>query len=91
MRAAGKKDHACREVYEAVRERRAANMRLLPPTCTTPGNYEQTSTTTPIGDLVWSTNAPEYGLLIISRGRAPGQYAAIVRDIWIRTLLRNPP
>ena len=29
LRAAGEKDPACREVYQAVRERRAANMRLF--------------------------------------------------------------
>jgi len=40
---------------------------------------------------VWSMNAPEYFLLIRSRGRTPEQYAAMVRDVWIQTLLRNPP
>jgi hypothetical protein len=42
-------------------------------------------------DLVWSMNAPEYFLLITSRGLTAEQYAAIVRDVWIRTLLRDPP
>lgn len=41
--------------------------------------------------LVWSMNAPEYYLLITSRGWTPGQYAGMIRDVWIRTLLRDPP
>jgi hypothetical protein len=43
-----------------------------------------------IADLVWSMNAREYYVLITSQGRTPEQYAAMVRDVWIRTLLRNP-
>jgi hypothetical protein len=44
-----------------------------------------------IADLVWSMNAPEYFLLVTLRGRTPEQYSAMVRDVWIRTLLRIPP
>ena len=36
-------------------------------------------------------NAPEYFLLIMPRGRTAEQYAALVPDVWIKSLLRNPP
>ncbi len=35
-------------------------------------------------------NAPEYFLLIMSRGWTGEQYAAVVPDVWIKSMLRNP-
>jgi hypothetical protein len=43
-----------------------------------------------VADLVWSTNSPEFYLLVTSRGRTPEQYAAGVADLWTRTLLERP-
>jgi AcrR family transcriptional regulator len=91
LRAAGEKDPACREVYQAVRERRAANMRLFAADLRNTGELRDDLEDDTVADLVWSMNAPEYFLLIRSRGWTPEQYAAMVRDVWIRTLLRNPP
>ena len=91
LRAAGETDAACREVYAAVRERRAANMRLFAADLRATGELRDDLDDHTIADLVWSMNAPEYFLLIRSRGRTPEQYAAMVRDVWIQTLLRNPP
>ena len=90
LRAAGETDPACREVYQAVRERRAANMRLFAADLRSTGELRGDLDDDTVADLVWSMNAPEYYLLIRSRSRTPGQYAAMVRDVWIRTLLRNP-
>jgi AcrR family transcriptional regulator len=91
LRAAGEKDPACREVYQAVRERRAANMRLFAADLRSTGELRDDLDDDTVADLVWSMNAPEYFLLITSRGWTPERYAAMVRDVWIRTLLRNPP
>jgi AcrR family transcriptional regulator len=91
LRAAGQTDPACREVYQAIRERRAANMRLFAADLRATGELRDDLDDDAIADLVWSMNAPEYFLLITSRGRRPAQYAAMIRDVWIRTLLRNPP
>lgn len=91
LRAAGETEPGCREVYQAVRERRAANMRLFAADLRATGELRDDLDDDTVADLVWSMNAPEYFLLITSRGRTPGQYAAMVRDVWIRTLLRNPP
>jgi AcrR family transcriptional regulator len=91
LRAAGETDAACREVYDAVRERRAANMRLFAADLRATGELRDDLDDHAIADLVWSMNSPEYFLLIRSRGRTAEQYAAMVRDVWIQTLLRNPP
>jgi hypothetical protein len=91
LRVAGETDPACREVYQAVRERRAANMRLFAADLRNTGELRDDLDDDTIADLVWSMNAPEYYLLVTSRGWTPGQYAAMVRDVWTRTLLRDPP
>jgi hypothetical protein len=38
-------------------------------------------------DLVWSTNAPEYYLLLASRGWSAQRYGDLLVDVWTRTLL----
>ena len=91
LRVAGETDPACREVYQAVRERRAANMRLFAADLRNTGELRDDLDDDTIANLVWSMNAPEYYLLVTSRGWTPGQYAAMVRDVWTRTLLRDPP
>jgi AcrR family transcriptional regulator len=91
LRAAGETDPACREVYQAIRERRAANMRLFAAYLRATGELRDDLDDDAVADLVWSMNAPEYFLLITSRDRTAEQYADIIRDVWIRTLLRNPP
>jgi AcrR family transcriptional regulator len=91
LRAAGETDPGCRDVYEGVRERRAANMRLFAAELRSTGELRDDIDDVSVADLVWSMNAPEYFLLVTSRGRTPEQYAALLRDVWIRTLLRNPP
>lgn len=90
LRAAGETDPACQEVYQAVRERRAANMRLFAADLRSTGELRDDLDEDTVAILVWSMNAPEYYLLIRSRGRTPEQFAAMVRDVWIRTLLRKP-
>jgi AcrR family transcriptional regulator len=88
LREAGHTDAACREVYRSVSERRAANMHLLAADLRATGEVRDDLDDDAVAELVWSTNGPDYYLLIRSRGRSPEEYAALVRDIWIRTLLR---
>lgn len=87
LREAGHTDPACREVYRSVEERRADNMRLLAADLRTTGEVRDDLDDDAVADLVWSMNGPDYFQLIRSRGRTPEQYAALVRDVWIRTLL----
>ncbi len=90
LRVAGQTDPACRKVYRAVTERRAANMRLFAADLRSTGEVRADLDDDDVADLVWSMNGPDYFLLMRSRGRTPAQYAAVVRDVWTRTLLTNP-
>jgi hypothetical protein len=40
-----------------------------------------------VADIVWSTNAAEYWLLLDQRGWTPARYEALLVDMWSRTLL----
>ena len=91
LRVAGETDPACREAYVAVRERRARNMRLFAADLRATGELRDDLDDEAVADLVWSMNAPEYYLLVASRGWTPQRYAAMLRDVWTRTLLRHPP
>ena len=40
-----------------------------------------------VADLLWTTNSTAFYRLATSGGRGPGDYAAMVLDLWTRTLL----
>ena len=87
LRVAGKTDEGCRAVAEALDERRAANMRLFATDLRATGELRDDLTDGEVADLVWTMNSPQYFRLVTSRGR---DYAAIVADVWTRTLLAAP-
>ncbi len=87
LRVAAITDSECRAVWDALNERRAANMRLFARDLRATGELRADLTDDDVADLVWSTNSPEFYLLVTSRGRTPEQYAALVADLWTRTLL----
>ena len=88
LRMAGETDPACSQIWTELNERRARNMRLLAADLRSTGELRDDLDDDAVADLVWSMNAPDYYLLVTSRGRTPEQYAELVRDVWIRTLLR---
>jgi AcrR family transcriptional regulator len=87
LRVAALSDPDCRTVWRRLNERRAQNMRLLAADLRATGEVREDLTDDDVADLVWSTNSPEFYLLTVSRGRTPEQYAALVGDLWTRTLL----
>ena len=40
-----------------------------------------------VAHLLWTTNSTAFYRLATSGGRGPGDYAAMVLDLWTRTLL----
>jgi AcrR family transcriptional regulator len=88
LRVAAQSDDGCREVYESVSERRAANMRLFAADLRATGQLRDDLDDDAVADLVWSMNSPDYFQLVRSRGYSPEQYAGLVREVWTRTLLR---
>jgi AcrR family transcriptional regulator len=90
LREAGRTDPACRELHRTISDRRAGNMRLFAADLRSTGELRAELDDQMVADLVWSMNAPDYYLLVRSRGRTAEQYATLLRDVWTRTLLQNP-
>lgn len=72
--------------FESIGERRAANMRTFAAELRSTGDVRVDLDDDAIADIVWSMNGPDFYLLMRSRGRTPAEYAAVVRDVWTRTL-----
>lgn len=87
LRVAGQSDVECRRVYESVSDRRAANMRLFAADLRATGRLRAELDDDAVADLVWSMNSPDYFQLLRSRGYSPERYAALVCEVWTRTLL----
>ena len=90
LREAGINDPECRRLYESVGERRAANMRTFAADLRSTGDVREDLDDDDVADLVWSMTGPDFFLLMRDRGRTPADFAALVRDVWTRTILRNP-
>lgn len=91
LRQAGETDEACRKAWVELVERRASNMRVLATDLRETGEVRPELTDDVVADLVWTTNSPEYFLLLRSRGWTPERYAAHLQDLWARLLLRDAP
>ena len=90
LRVAGATDPECRKVWETLDDRRSRNMRLFAADLRSTGEVREDLTDDEVADLVWSMNSPQYYLLITGHGRSPEEYAALVKDVWTRTLLARP-
>jgi AcrR family transcriptional regulator len=87
LRQAAATEPACAELWRTIADRRAANMRLLAADLRATGELRPELTDDDVADLVWSTNAPEYYLLLAGRGWSPERFERLLVDVWTRTLL----
>lgn len=87
LRSAGATDDDCREMFETVSRRRAANMLLLAADLRSTGDLRADLTDEWVAGLVWSMNGPDYFELLRTRGLTAQQYVALVTEVWTRTLL----
>ena len=87
LRKAGETDADCAQTWHRLVNRRAANMRLFAADLRSTGELRDDLTDQEVADLVWSTNAAEYWLLLDQRGWTPARYEALLVDVWSRTLL----
>jgi len=87
LRKAGDTDAGCAATWQALVTRRAANMRLFAADLRSTGALREDLTNDEVADLVWSTNAAEYWLLLDQRGWTPARYEALLVDLWSRILL----
>lgn len=84
---AGEDDPACRAAATRLEERRAANMRLLAAELRATGELRDDLDDDTVADLIWSTNAVEYYLLLERRGWTAEDYGRLLTELWTRTLL----
>jgi AcrR family transcriptional regulator len=89
LRVAGLDDPECRAVAERVAARRAGNMRLFAADLRATGELRADLGDDDVADLVWTMTGPEYFALVSASGRDPAAYAALVADVWTRTLLER--
>jgi AcrR family transcriptional regulator len=89
LRAAADDDPECRRTWDALSDRRAANMLLLAADLRATGELREDLTDADVARLVWTMNGPEYFTLVTSRGVNGQGYADLVSDVWTRTLLRG--
>ena len=87
LRDAAADDPECGALLARISERRAANMRLLAADLRATGELRPELDDDRVADLVWSMNSPEYFDLLAGRGYSPEEYAALLVDVWTRTLL----
>jgi AcrR family transcriptional regulator len=87
LRTAGETDAACANAWRRLVDRRADNMRLFAAELRRTGGVRADLTDAEVADLVWSTNAPEYWLLLKQRGWSPVRYERLLVDVWNRVLL----
>ena len=87
LRVAAEHDPDCRAVLERLDARRAANMLRLAADLRATGEARPDLTDADVAHLLWTTNSPAFYRLATSGGRGPDDYAAMVLDLWTRTLL----
>ena len=87
LRKAADTDSACAATWHHLVDRRAANMLLFAADLRSTGDLRADLSDQEVADIVWSTNAAEYWLLLDQRGWTPARYQALLVDVWSRTLL----
>jgi AcrR family transcriptional regulator len=83
-------DADCARLWQGIADRRAANMLLFARDLRATGELRPDLDDEEVADLVWSTNAPEYYLLLAGRGWTAERYRRLVVDVWTRVLLARP-
>jgi AcrR family transcriptional regulator len=84
---AARTDERCAAAWSRLSGRRAADVRLFAADLRATGDLRQGLSDAEVADFVWSTNGPEYYLLLRSRGWSTRRYAGLLEDLWCRMLL----
>ncbi len=88
LRDASATEPEARAVWQAVSDRRAANMRKLADELRTAGGLRAGLSIDEAADVIWATNSAElYVLLTVERGWPPDRYERWLADTWCRLLL----
>ena len=88
LRDASATEPEAREVWQAISDRRAANMRKLATELRAAGGLRAGLSVDEAADVIWATNSSElYVLLTVERGWSPDRYERWLTDTWCRLLL----
>jgi AcrR family transcriptional regulator len=76
-------------LWQSISERRARNMRLLAEDLAASGGLRKDLTIAKAADILWSTNSPEFYLLLVEqRGWSGEEFEQWLGEMWQRLLLR---
>jgi AcrR family transcriptional regulator len=88
LRDASATEPEARQVWQALSDRRAANMRKLAQDLQDAGGLRPGLSVDEAADTIWATNSSElYVLLTVERGWTPDRYERWLSDTWRRLLL----
>ena len=88
LRDAAVGDQDCAALWREIAERRARNMLDFAADLRATGDLREDLTDRQVADVVWSTNAVEYWVLLVhERGWTPEQFREWITDSWTRVLL----
>lgn len=89
LRDASSTEPEAEEVWRAISERRAANMRMLVQDLKATGKLRRDLSINEAADVVWAMNSAElYVMLTGDRGWSPQRYERWLADSWCRLLLQ---
>lgn len=90
LRDAAAGDPECAALWYRITDRRARNMREFAEDLRATGELRTDLTDDEVADIVWSMNATEYWVLLVTeRGWAPDRFGAWLADAWARLLLAD--
>ncbi|HEY0869193.1 MAG TPA: helix-turn-helix domain-containing protein [Acidothermaceae bacterium] len=90
LRDAAVDDPACAALWAEISERRARNMREFAADLRETGELRDDLSDDEVADIVWSTNAAEYWVLLVhQRTWTPERFGEWLADTWIRSLLKQ--
>ena len=90
LREAATADPDCAATWQALVDRRAANMLLLAQDLRATGQLRRDLSDQEVADIIWATNAAEYFQLLQQRGWSPERFGRHLSDLWVRLLLEEP-
>lgn len=90
LRQAAATDATCAALWRSIAERRRTNMATFAAELRATGDLRPDLSDDDAADIIWSTNAPEYYLLLAQQGWPPHRYAWLLTELWTRLLLSPP-
>jgi len=90
LQGAAPLDPELNALWQEISERRAKNMQLFAQNLAETGQLRHGLSVAKAADIIWSTNAPEFYLLLVEqRGWSPKEFEDWLADAWIRLLLNS--